>query len=105
MKMEVIHPIKELVDIVNSVGGHIILATCLGLLGVAAEITMTIWLWPNKDLILAVTAIIVPMTQFLAIASYAMSGRGSANGTTTVTSTEVRKTETPAPIPPPAEEK
>ena len=79
---------RELVDAVDTPGGHIIISIAIGTMGVAVAVVAH---WYGHDMVAAAVA---PMTGFFQVAAYAMRGTDKANAQTT-TSTSVRS-ESPA---------
>jgi hypothetical protein len=66
-QMEVIHPIKEILDAIDTPGGHILILVGLGLAGV----TCIFFGHPDAG---------KPLLEALPIAFYAMRGQEKANG-------------------------
>ena len=72
---------RELVDAVDTPGGHIIISVAIGTMGVAIAVVAH---WYGHDMVAAAVA---PMTGFFQVAAYAMRGTDKANAQTTSTAT------------------
>ncbi len=101
-----IHDFKELLDAINTPGGHIFLCIGIGSFGVAIGI-LSIWLvWPDKELATTFAAMAGLMTNFFTVAVYAMQGKDKANGKTIiVTSDSTEHVKTVSTVPATAAEK
>ncbi len=83
-----IHDIKEILDMMDTPGGHIAISISLGLIGTTMGSILTYWAWPDEKLATIFAGLTGAMTGFFQIAAYAMRGKERANGQTTSTTTE-----------------
>lgn len=72
--------VRELVDSVDTPGGHIIIAVAIGSVGVAIAVVAH---WYGHDM---VAEVVSPMIGFYSIAAYAMRGTDKANSQVVTTS-------------------
>lgn len=75
-----IHAFKEILDSLDSTGGHIFICIVIGTIGVSLGLFVTWFVWPDKELATLFAGITGGMSGFFQIAAYAMQGRGKANG-------------------------
>lgn len=75
-----IHDFKELLDAVNTPGGHILIASTIGTTGVLTAVCLILKVWPDEKLAMLLMGLTTGMTGFFSIAAYAMQGREKANG-------------------------
>ena len=75
-----LHDFKTLLDAIDTPGGHIFIAACIGVAGVLLGASL-LWLsWPDEKLAMLLVGLTAGMSSFLSIAAYAMRGRDKANG-------------------------
>lgn len=91
-----IHDFKELLDAINTPGGHILIATGIGTIGVIVAALGILYVWPDEKLAIMLVGLTAGMTSFLSIAAYAMQGRDKANGKSTSTTTTKTVETTPS---------
>ena len=93
-----IHDLKEILDMVNTPGGHIVISIALGVVGTVLGGWATWLAWPDEKLAVIFAGMTGAMTSFFSVAMYAMRGQDKANGAgktekTTTETIETRKEE------------
>lgn len=83
-----IHDFKELLDSINTPGGHIFISLFVGFSGVVIGALLTWLAWPDVKLVAAYAGFTGSMTGFFQIAAYAMQGRDKANGKTIIVTSD-----------------
>lgn len=75
-----IHDLKELLDMLNTPGGHIAISVALGLVGLFTGGWGVWYVWPDEKLAALILGLTAHVTAFFSIAAYAMRGSEKANG-------------------------
>jgi hypothetical protein len=86
-----IHDFKELLDAINTPGGHIFICIGLGSFGVTFGLFSIWYAWPDKELATIFGAMTGLMTNFFTVAVYAMQGKDKANGKTIIVTSDTQE--------------